>query len=360
MGCTYACPSVWPAAPTDAHDFMSLVGRAAAAAPLLPLWSLQQLQRHSDAHMEALRRLKCELLRCDATEPLMLVLPESWHERSDVMEGLCELILEEGALCRAVYFSRPLVNWALASGKASAVVVDVGHSHTTVGAVLDGYLLRHSLNACALGGAVVTAQYGAALAPALEVSLQCAYPDVTAPFARQLLAESIAEKVKRAYGFVQPGTPRGPQDPLFKPPPAFCELRAPDGSALALTAAQRCSPFEVFFSGEVGGVDLAQLVVRCKDATHAEWQLRTVHHIVAGGGSTVPYFKERLTAELKDRDASYYRQERDSAIRVQPRADGAWAGASLAAASSSFAALWITHAEWEEEGASVLYRKLFY
>lgn len=339
----------------------------AAAEALLPLWSLRRVESHPEAHMDALRRLKRDVLESAEQDPLCLVLPEVWHERTDVMEALFQLILETSGLTTALYCMRPSVGWTFASGAASSVVLDVGHSHSTVTAVLDGYALRHSVDTVPVGGDAVTAQYRELLSkhrPAVEA----AAPALSHPTARERYwAEWVAD-VKHCVGHVLPygggagglnGGAKGAA--AASAAVAVTDLQAPDGARVHVEERRAALPFEVFFRSTADGKgSVAAMLATCKRRMDPEWQLHTVPHLLAGAGSLVRGFRDRVLEELKAQDSSYFRYERDGALAVAQSADGAWAGASMAASSSSFEPLWVTRGEWAEEGASVLYRKLFY
>ncbi|CCW60766.1 unnamed protein product [Phytomonas sp. EM1] len=332
--------------------------------PIKPLWTLDAFERDGALHVDSLRRLKCDHLHCPLDDPLLLVLPERWHEERGVMQGLFEAILEAPHLTRLLYAGRPSVGWAFAAARASAVVLDVGHFHSTVAAVLDGYVLRGTIDTAAVGGAAVSAGLSATLQRPLWPSLGQRYAHLLGALELKgearggcdtlwdLLLDHTVADIKRLCGVV-----RHPQGA----PPGAMSVRAPDGTLLELLPEQRWEPFEVLFGPEEGGTgNVARLLFSCMQQLDPEWRLQTVHHVLGGGGSLVPGFRERILHETKSMDPSYYRYERDNAFTVASSVEGAWAGNSIAAASSSFESLWISKSEWDEEGESCLFRKLFY
>ncbi|KPA82481.1 putative actin-like protein [Leptomonas pyrrhocoris] len=352
---------------------------AASSEALLPLWSLRNVESHPDAHMDSLRRMKKDSLECTEQDPLCLVLPEVWHERVDVMEALFQLILETPGLTTALYCMRPSVGWTLSSGAASSIVLDVGHSHSTVTAVLDGYALRHSVDTVPVGGDAVTAQYRELLAN-FRPAVEAAAPALSQDFAREVYWADWVSDVKHCLARVLPFAASAGTAAAAAPtgvnrangaksitattaatPSVPLDLQAPDGTRVHLDERKAAAPFEIFFraTGDHKG-SVAAMMATCKRRMDPEWQLHTVPHLLAGAGSLVPGFRDRVLEELKAQDASYFRYERDGAMNVAQTTDGAWAGASMAASSSSFDPLWVTRGEWAEEGASVLHRKLFY
>ncbi|KAG5494105.1 hypothetical protein JKF63_01940 [Porcisia hertigi] len=338
---------------------------------LLPLWSLRQVESHPAAHVDSLRRLKRDILENDEQDPLCLVLPEVWHERTDVMEALFQLILETSGLTTALYAMRPSVGWTFAAGAASSIVMDVGHSHTTVTAVLDGYALRHSVDTIPVGGDAVTAQYSELLSRHRPV-VEAAVP-VLSSVAREIYWRDWVADVKHCLARVLPlqgglggvalAEGKGSAASAAKEASVrvAMNLQAPDGTRVHLDERKAALPFEVFFSTHSDKQrSVVTMMTMCKQRMDPEWQLHTVPHLLAGAGGRVPGFRDRLMEELKAQDSTYFRYEREGVLNVAQTADGAWMGASMAASSSSFEPLWVTRGEWAEEGASVLYRKLFY
>ncbi|KAK7195902.1 actin-like protein [Novymonas esmeraldas] len=387
--CTRCVPALRAAAAPEEVDLLSLLyaaSRGLDAAPsapslsshsgderggvdaqdaLLPLWSLRQVESYPEAHMDALRRLKRDVLDSSEQDPLCLVLPEVWHERTDVMEALFQLILDTPGLTTALYCMRPSVGWTFASGAASSIVLDVGHSHTTVAAVLDGYALRHSVDTIPIGGDAVTAQYSELLSKHRS-AVESAAPALSHGAARELLWRDWVADVKHCVAHVLPHVDgRGATAPPAAAKAAgarvTADLQTPDGTRLHVEERKAALPFEVFFRSTADGKgSVATMLALCKRRMDPEWQLHTVPHLLAGAGSLVPGFRDRVLEELKAQDSAYFRYERDGALNVAHAADGAWVGAAMAASSSSFEPLWVTRGEWAEEGASVLYRKLFY
>lgn len=314
-----------------------------------PMWNLRALETFPEGHIDALRHIRNNLLQCGEEEPLMLVVPELWHERLDVMEQLCRLILESH-VAPALYFCRPSVAWTLSQGRSSALVTDFGYSHVTSAAVLDGQTLRHTVESIPVGSAAVLAQYKEMLQPVLQPALTSCFPHLDG-CGREVLGREISSEIMERVGFVASHAVPVTQ------PPAVPEYRAPDGMPISLTPEQRCQPFEVFF----GRLNAADVIARTKVRLDPEWQASTVPHLIVGGvPSGVPGVLPRLIEELKDRDSAYRRYEEDNGLQIAKRRDGAWTGASLAGSSSSFFPLWITQGEWMEDGPSVLHRKLFY
>lgn len=362
---TQVLRSLWTPLSTreSGMNFMSLLRRISPASRaemaeedlvLRPMWSMRALESFKEPHVETLLRLHRHVLQCSSEEdPLMLVLPELWHERLDVMQTLCGLVLE-GDIAPALYCIRPSVAWTLSQGRSTALVTDIGYSHVTTAAVLDGQTLRLSVDSHPMGAAAVTAQFSEMLRPSLQGPIASTFSHLS-DHARGHLLQEMASEVKDRVGFVLSHRLSLAQAP------AATEFRAPDGTPIELRPEERSQPYEVLFGSEAGRFNVAEMIVRVKAGLDPEWQAVTVQHLIAGGTSATPGLLPRLVEELKDKDAAYGRYDQEGGIqRVKKHRDGAWVGASLAASSSSFFPLWISKTEWEDEGEGVLYRKFFY
>ncbi|ESL08419.1 actin-like protein [Trypanosoma rangeli SC58] len=353
--CTRQFPSICcTAEPTEIGLPSTLMAvDATGVESLQPMWTLHALEQRMSQHMEYLQHVMGKQLQCSEDDPLMLVLPEIWYERFGLVRSLFRAVLESG-FTSALYCCRPSVAWTLASGRASAVVLDVGHNQATATAVLDGYALRGSVASSSLAGSAVTRRLKELLErEQLEALESVRHYRVSS--SRQWALEDAVNDIKRMACCVCAGRPPSSQkeEPLV--------LRAPDGSSVTVSAAARTEPYEVLFLPPTpAGGSLTDLLVSCKQSLDPEWQQQAVPHTVCGGTAQAPGFCERLIKEVQKVDSCYFRYEKEGSFHLSSAVDAAWTGASLAAASSSFAPFWVTRADLEEEGDSVLYRKLLY
>ena len=304
-----------------------------AGCPVEPIWALGDLLHNETSRsLEFLSQLVKHSLGL-VNSPLAIVLPEIWHERRELVTLLTTAILESGVASSLAFF-RPSVCWSLSCGKPSAIVLDCGHSHTTAASVADAYVLRKSLFTNEKGGRAVSAALGKALS--------CASHQFGASFADEQLLDSI----KRSATCVSiPGGSTGSTNPAL--------FAAPDGNQIVVPPDCRSAAYEVLFSSH--GEHVAQQVAHCSRVTDVEQ--RSAQAVIAcGGTSRAQGFGQRLLYELKKIDSTFFTQ---SAVHAAPDEHGAWRGASLITSSSAFGSLWITPAEFAEEGESVLSRKLF-
>ena len=324
------------------------------------------------------------------------------------VEAFAAALLESGA-CPALYASRPSVAATLASGRASGIVLDVGHSQCTVTAVVDGVALQQSQQRSAAGGAAVNERLLALLAgggycaeDALSPSnadaasaspLAAAAPPLTRdqllrncygiagshPLAPICLDElchgmktrggsyvncpTLAEDGARGLAASYGGGSSAALSPALLP-----MYVAPDGQVVSMPERCRTRCFEVLFSdtenvGATPTCNLGALVTEAKRGLPAE--LRGVLPLLlCGATSAAGGLRERLLFEMKRHDlsvadAAQLKSANPLVAPLHSLPGLQWGGAALASSSTAFSSLWITRAELEEEGASVLARKLF-
>lgn len=341
---------------------MSLVSSLAPGGDdLTPLWRSPDGPMNP-ALLPSLRHIREKLLRTYEDEPMVLVLPESAFTAREAVMDLFSALLESG-VTPAVYGIRPSVAWAVSHGRSSALVTDIGFHQTSSVAVLDGQALTQSSAFLPVGASTVLDAFSGVLVPMLSSSLASRFAHLTSPHAQRHVYDVVARCVMERWGFITSHT--HPITDVPNPRGGNCFVM-PDGSPLALTPEQRCIPFETLFSSSPGAAEgstsanIADSVVKVKQTLDPEWVVEGVHHLFVGGCSATPGMLPRLSEELRDRDSTYTRFDRDGLLQLGTRSDGAWAGASLLASTASFRPLFITKEEFSEEGFSVLFRKLFY
>lgn len=356
---------------------------------LAPLWTPAAYASKPDAHFEQLHFITHALLSTEH-DPLMLIVPELWHERLDRMAELAGALLE-GGTAPSIYLARPSVCWALSQGKPTSIVLDCGHSHSTVAAVSDGYVLRRSILSVPVAGDAVTTSLSSRVDLKYQQTLghrvaPSIHPAVEAWAIRDALNE-VKERGSRVWLPAARSTATAaaiPGEPASSTKYSIQNLLqtfvAPDGSeivvcdeagteprrghnkASGVSAREAC--YEVLFREPPLGVDassqtcvhLGRHIVRCRRSVGVDLQNPATPFLLCGGTSQALQFQERLLSELRSLDSSFFRAKNI----VTASSDGAFVGAAMAAESSAFQQLWISKAEFAEEGRSVLQRKLSY
>lgn len=298
--------------------------------------------------------------------PWHFVVPEYFFTSSPKRHDLFKftsIVLESGE-CPAFYASRPSVTAALGSGKASALVLDIGHTQSTVAAVVDGAVVDSSVRSSGTAGASVNTSLlnicnSAGLAPE-RLLFDCRGVPLSAIDADAHLTD-LCHRIK-VRGGLYLGCPH-----IESPQGAHSDnsmYTTPDGEVVALPHEARTLSFECLFSDTQaqGSVNIAYLLKDSKATLPSELQ-SSLPLVIAGGTSVVAGFQERLHYEIKrfDLSATDVALSKFTSPILAPHHSLShlqWSGAALVTNSSAFAGLWITREEFAEEGEGVIRRKL--
>jgi len=235
------------------------------------------------------------------------------------------------------------------TGRTTGLALNLGYGSTRGVAVYEGYTLPHT---CAIqrswGGKDLTNSIATALgllSPGTDEDL----------FDRKLRA--FAEGVKHRYGRVN-AEAGGPP-----PPEATTSLKMPDGSIIQLGSAVFDATERLF--GEVEEdraangmyVPMQRFVDNLIHSVDLDLNRDMRQNILLHGGtSLIPGLGERLKNEIK----AIVRQGARGDIKViQAGENPVWAGGSILGSLSTFDSMWITPAEYEENGPGIVHRKCF-
>lgn len=238
----------------------------------------------------------------------------------------------------------------LSAGRKTGVVLDSGLNATFVVPFYEGYVLAHSFQKLALGGADLT-DY-------LVRHLRRQLPGQGAAVPQYQL-RAIAERVKREACFV---VPRADSTPHVDPVP----VAFPDGTKVALRAARHAVP-EALFQPDLVGRESASLpraltnaITACDPALHPAL---LGHLVLTGGNTLLPGLGARLQADLREllEPAGI---TAPVTVVTPPRRDvAAWEAASTLLAPSPpeppWPARWITRAEYRHDGAALVHQREF-
>ncbi|KKA30880.1 hypothetical protein TD95_004707 [Thielaviopsis punctulata] len=322
-----------------------------------------------------------------------LLLTEAAWNTPKAREKAMEIIMESWG-CPAFWFSKTPVLAAFTAGKATALVIDVGASGTSVVAVHDGMVLKRSISRSPVGGLWISNQVRSMLAasgssdsridltPSFLVESKTAvdagapaqykprkYAFEIAPSFRafeeeRLLTEfkeSVVEVWREPTGLNAPGT----EDMLRSLPGRVFEM--PTG-ANQMWREQRYKVTEGLWNEtaayEVPGEEpltkaqtIPELVRAAINSVDPDLRSNLLANVVVTGGSTlINGFADRLSAEL----AALYpgvRVRLNAAGLSSERRFGAWVGGSILASLGTFHQMWVSKKEYEENGAVVVEKR---
>jgi len=314
----------------------------------------------------------------DPTEHPLLFTEPIAQPRSE-RAALAELCFERHN-APAFFLAKTNVLSAFAAAKATALVVDVGAEATTVAPVHEGYSLRTGAVVSPIAGNAVTTallSYLEHKEPSVQVrprfefrrkesppqsgnfiteSIQC--PNVT-PSYRAFCVNEIVEDMKHTIMRIS----HAGADQT-----TAMSYYLPDGTAVSFSPEERESVGSMFFGGErsyiasepppvIGSQTLPEMIMssiaKCDvDIRHTLYQ----SIIVTGGGSIIPGFAERLTSELRSA-TPLFRGKLFASPASDERRFGAWIGGSILGSLGTFHQLWISRAEYNECGKSIVEKR---
>jgi centractin len=239
----------------------------------------------------------------------------------------------------ALFFSPPSVLSLYASGRTTGVVLDVGEGVTHCVPVYEGHALPHSVTRSDIAGRDVTnhmqlllRRSGLAFTTTAEVDL--------------------VKKIKEESCYVSPTSVVSDAEEKD----SKTQYQLPDGQAVTLSSERYQAPELLFNPSLIGSEEPGAADVLVHSILKSDLDLRSTlfSQIVLSGGSTLmPGFGDRLLHEVRSRVPTHTR------IRISAppeRIHSTYVGGSILASLATFKSIWVTRAEYEEHGTSVLHR----
>lgn len=239
----------------------------------------------------------------------------------------------------ALFFSPPSVLSLYASGRTTGVVLDIGEGVTHCVPVYEGHALTHSVTRSDIAGRDVTKH--------MQLLLR------RSGLAFTTTAEAdFVKKMKEESCFVSPTNIVGETEEKD----SKTQYQLPDGQTVTLSSERFQAPELLFNPNIIGSEAYGAADMLVQSVLKSDLDLRSTlfSQIVLSGGSTlIPGFGERLLYEVRSRVPTHTR------IRISAppeRIYSTYVGGSILASLSTFKSIWVTRAEYEEHGASVLHR----
>lgn len=348
--------------------------------------------------------------------PLFMTEP-SWNT-SKARERCAEIAMESWGT-PAFYIGRQGVMTAFASGKATALIVDIGAANTSVTPVHDGIILKKSVQRSTLAGNFISSQIRNMLASnqpepititphyliKSKTAVDAGQPanailrDFTTGFKppqpsfRRYQEERTLLEFKELVVQVWPGPipllsstngvtqeeiARGYPGKPFEFPDGYNQLFTSDRYKVAetlfdhhayipppppstATTTTTTIPTEEPFSGPASPPTAEQTLTAMirTSLSHLDVDIRPLmlaNVVVTGGASLVPGLTDRLLNELQRMFPSA-RVRLQAAGNVAERKFGSWIGASIMASLGTFHQMWISRKEFEEHGVGIVEKR---
>ncbi|XP_037825139.1 actin-like protein 6B [Lucilia sericata] len=293
----------------------------------------------------------------------------SWNVRNN-REKLTELMFEKYNV-PAFFLVKNAVLAAFASGRATALVVDSGATHTSAVPVHEGYVLSQAVVKSPLGGDYLSMQCrqhlekaGIDLTPAYNIASKDVVKERDTPrFTTRKLPENLTQSwqnymMKSLLQDFQMNILQvleNPFDERVASQIPMVHYEFPNGYHQEFGSERFKLAESLFDHAPLGAGQLASTSVGMCDA---DVRLSLYGSVVVTGGNTLLQgFPERLNRDLQLRAPSNTRLKMISANGSVERRFGAWIGGSILASIGTFQQMWISSQEYEESGKSQVERK---
>jgi len=239
-----------------------------------------------------------------------------------------------------------------ASGRTSGMVLDSGHGVTSAVPIIDGVPLTNSINRVNLGGYELTEFLVRQLKYRGHNFETSAEKDVIRRLKEKFCYcsltfdedEKLYNKNYRLYS--------------LKDKEISQSYKLPDGTEIHVGAEQFQVP-EVMFNPALIGMEapgLGQLVFNSVDNCALDEKKIIYSNIICAGGNTkFKKFERRLQTEV-EKLSICHTNTKVEVIAPAERSISAWLGGSVLASLHSFRDLWVTQADYQEEGYRIVER----
>ena len=282
-----------------------------------------------------------------APEEHNILLSESPFTSREDREKTLETMFETFN-CASVYIEAQSVLAAYSVGKSTGISVDCGHTSLNFAPVYEGFLIKNCVHHIPIGGKDIND---------FLINLLMRNGQV---IESKMQKQSIT-KAKELYCYIC----QNYEDEVIRifenNNDEVKEWELPDKRKIKI-GNERFQSTEILFEPNKYGYncinfkELFQQTVKSIDSDLRETMLLNI--IFNGGTTLFKGFKNRVTKEIGEAGKDYPYKKK---IHTYPEAQFmAWIGGSILSSLSNFEKLWITKAEYKEEGkASIVHKKCF-
>ena len=273
-----------------------------------------------------------------------LLLSESPFITRKDREKMLEMMFETFN-CASTYLVAQSVLAAYSVGKSTGISIDCGHTSLNFAPIYEGFLQRHCVQHIPIAGKDIND---------ILINLLIKNGQV---IDSKMQKQSII-KAKESFCFLRHDN----EDEIEKKKEEETkEWKLPDKKKITISK-ERFQATEVIFDPKQFGYDypnfqeLFKKTVKGIDSDLREIMLANI--IFNGGTTLIKGFKSRVTQEIEQAGQDY---EFKKKVHTYPEAQFmAWLGGSILTSLTNFENLWITKAEYKEEGkATIVHKKCF-
>ncbi|VDN59441.1 unnamed protein product [Dracunculus medinensis] len=301
-----------------------------------------------------------------------------WNAKSN-RERLMELMFEKYNV-PAFYLVKNAVLASYANGRTSGLVLDSGSSQTSAVPIFDGYCLTHAVVRAPIGGDLIVEQcrlmceeQQIEIIPAYKIATKEAVSENEAPiwtmkkglpnvkrsfddYMRKQVLEDLASSVLQVCD-----TPIDVEFAEKLPSSPFC---FPCGFMKEFQAERVKIPEGLFDLNYLKGIDKSILMsvsqIAATSCGMCDIDIRPTLYsslMVTGGNSLIMGFTERLNHDLALKCPPTIKLRVNAAPTPMERRFGAWIGGSILASLGTFQQMWVSRAEYDDCGKTLVEKK---
>jgi actin beta/gamma 1 len=249
-----------------------------------------------------------------------------------------------------------------ASSRTTGCVVECGDGVAHVAPVYEGYVVRDAIVRVAVGGADVTEHMRTLFFRRRSEPIMTVEHGILHSYATTTVELEIMRHIKETMAYVAMDVDKELETYLDKPYMLDKPYTLPDGTVIELGSERFDCP-EVLFNPRLIGKEApgihkctVEAINKCSADTHRNLYSNIV---LSGGGTLFPGLGERLSKEISALAPAPPTIKKVEVIAPPERKYTAWIGGSMLASLSTFQSMWISKAEYDESGTSIIHRKCF-